>query len=39
MPAGPAGCRGAMIAIAIVVLLIAAFIAAVWWALRDLAQL
>ena len=39
MPAGPTGCRGAVFAIVIVVLLIGAFIAAVWWALRDLGQL
>lgn len=39
MPAGPADCRGAVIAIAIVVLLMGAFFAAVWWMLRDIGHL
>jgi hypothetical protein len=39
MPAGPTGCRGAVLAIVIVALLIALFIAAAWWALRDVGAL
>ena len=36
MPAGPAGCRAGCVVLVIVALLIGAFIAAVWWALRDI---
>ena len=39
LPSGTTGCRRAVIAIVIVILLIGAFIAAVWWALRNLGEL
>jgi hypothetical protein len=35
MPAGPSGCRGLIVAIVIVMVLMGGFIAAIWWALRD----
>ena len=39
MPAGPSGCRGAVIGIVAVALLIGAFVAGIWWLLRDVGAL
>jgi hypothetical protein len=36
MPAGPLGCGGAVVVLAIVVVLAAVFVAGIWWCLRDI---
>jgi hypothetical protein len=37
-PAGPAGCGAATTVLVIVILLMTAFIGAIWWMLRDMGK-
>lgn len=37
-PAGPAGCGAMWVVLFIVILFIAAFVAVIWWILRDMGQ-
>ena len=36
LPAGPLGCRGAVLVIVITVVCVLLFIGAIWWMLRDI---
>jgi len=38
VPAGPAGCREGCVVLIVVAVAMAAFIAMIWWILRDIGQ-